>query len=117
MKSALDNPEITQAKIDRELQAERQRGPYAEPPMKGLTMSPIGLQPKKEKEEYRLKSHLSHPRGTSINDGIPKVYATIQYANIAQAIKIIKSLGKGCYTAKTDIKICIQDSTIEPGSI
>ena len=35
LKSALDNPEITQAKIDREVQAGRQGGPYAEPPMKG----------------------------------------------------------------------------------
>ena len=52
---------------------------------------------------FLLENHLSYPAGSSVNDGIPKELATVRYATIDDAIRLIKSLGKGCFLAKTDI--------------
>ena len=43
--------------------------------------------------------------GLSINDGIPCQYTSVHYATVADAISLIKSIGSGCYLAKTDIKM------------
>ena len=114
LKSALGNPKITQAKIDKEVEAGRYAGPFSKRPIDGLTVSPIGLQPKKEQGEYRLITHLSYPKGNSINDGIAREHATVQYANITRAIKIVKQLGRGCYMAKTDIKSAFRIVPLNP---
>ena len=48
---------------------------------------------------FLLENHLSYPAGSSVNDGIPKELATVRYATIDDAIRLIKSLGKGCFLA------------------
>ena len=104
LRSAINNKAIAQEKIDKEVELGRIAGPFESPPIKNLTISPIGLHPKKKPGEFRLITHLSHPKGRSINDGIAHEDATVQYANIGMAIKMIKEVGKNCYLAKTDIK-------------
>ena len=103
LKSAKDNPTSVTEKLSKELTAGRIVGPFDVPPFHPFRVSPLGIISKKSPGEFRLIHHLSYPAGSSVNDGIPKELATVRYATIDDAIRLIKSLGKGCFLAKTDI--------------
>ena len=102
--SARKNPEIVDAKLSKELAANRLAGPFDAPPFANFRVSPLGVVPKKTSGEYRLIHHLSYPNGDSVNDGISSDYSTVNYARVDDAIAMIKRLGRGCFLAKTDIK-------------
>ena len=104
LKSANQNPDIVRKKIAKELSEDRIAGPFTEPPFKNFRVSPIGLVEKKTKGEYRMIHHLSYPRGDSVNDFIDPELCTVQYTSFDQAIKMVQTLGKGCYLSKCDIK-------------
>lgn len=70
LQSALEHPEVVDAKLKKELAAHRLAGPFHSPPFPVFHVSPIGVVPKKSPGEFRLIHHLSYPKGTSINDGI-----------------------------------------------
>ena len=67
-------------------------------------ISPLGLIPKKVPGEFRLILHLSFPEGRSIISHIPKIASGVHYANIDDAIRLVRRTGRGCKLAKTDIK-------------
>ena len=104
LNSTKQHSEVVEEKINKEVKLGRYAGPFLQPPIENLTISPIGVHPKKAEGEYRLITNLSHPRGGSVNDLIEDEDATVQYANITSAIKLMKTEGKGCFMAKTDIK-------------
>ena len=58
--------------------------------------------------------HLSFPKGTSVNDGIPDVETSVRYATVDDAIRLIKQAGPGCFLAKTDIKNAFRIIPINP---
>ena len=101
--SSDQNPKLVDEKLNKELSQGRILGPYINPPFEEFRTSPIGLVPKKEPGKYRLIHHLSHPEGTSINDGIPEEKRHVAYQNIDHAVSHLKALGKDCWMAKTDI--------------
>ena len=70
--------------------------------------------PKKSPGEFRLIHHLSYTAGSSVNESIPKELASVRYATIDDAIRLIKSLGKGCFLAKTDIKSAFRIIPVSP---
>ena len=113
LKSAYANPSVVDAKLQRELDAGRMIGPFDRSPYPNTIISPIGLHPKKS-GDFRLITHLSYPPGLSVNDAIPNEMATVQYATVGHAISIIKSIGKGAYLAKTDIKNAFRIMPIKP---
>lgn len=47
--------------------------------------------------------HLSYPEGSSINDFIPDDLCSVFYTTVDDAISIIKTMGRECLLAKTDI--------------
>ena len=104
LKSTIQNPEATRQKINEELEAGRFLGPFNQPPFKEQVISPIGVVPKKAKNKFRLITHLSYQKGSSINDGISSEFASVKYGSVGDAIKLIKKLGTGVYMAKSDIK-------------
>lgn len=53
--------------------------------------------------EFRLIHHLSYPEGSSINDFIPDDLCSVFYTTVDDAISIIKTMGRECLLAKTDI--------------
>lgn len=114
LKSALDNPASVNDKLSKELTAGRIVGPFDVPPFDTFRTSPLGIVPKKSPGEFRLIHHLSYPAGSSVNDGIPKELATVRYATIDDAIRLVKSLGNGCFLAKTDIKSAFRIIPIAP---
>ena len=107
-------PDITMEKIKEEINANRILGPLKNPPFTEQIVSPIGLQPKKTKNKFRLITHLSYPKGNSVNDGINKDFASVKYASVSDAINILKKLGSNAYMAKTDIKNAFRIIPIHP---
>ena len=51
--SALQNPEVVDAKLNKELAAHRLAGPFSSPPFSVFRVSPLGLVPKKSPGEFR----------------------------------------------------------------
>lgn len=104
MLSANQNPHAVDMKLSKELAAHRLAGPFASLPFQSLTVSPLGVIPKKTPGEFRLIHHLSFPRGFSVNDGISEEDTSVRYSTVSDAIRMIKRAGPGCFLAKTDIK-------------
>lgn len=102
--SLLGKEDILQQKIEQEIKAGRVAGPYDDPPFKNLQVSPLGLVPKKQPNEFRLIHHLSYPQGSSINDKIPHDFCTVKYQSIQDAIIALKEIGVGALIAKTDLE-------------
>ena len=69
--SAIENPSVVDAKIAKELEAHWLAGPFHNPPLTLFCVSPLGVVPKKNLGEFRLIQHLSFPKRSSVNDGIP----------------------------------------------
>ena len=104
LKSALERPDITRAKLRKECDAGRIVGSFSTPPFLNFRCSPLGLVPKKDPSDFRMIHHLSYPKGSSVNDFIPDYCSTVKYASVGDAIKLLKRLGHGCFMAKTDVK-------------
>lgn len=83
LKSALDRPDITSAKLHKECDVGRIVGPFTTPP---------------------FPNFCHYPKGSSIDDFITDYCSTVKYASVGDAIKVLKRLGKGCFMAKTDVK-------------
>ena len=96
-------PLVIEHKLAKEIDMGRIKGPFDSPPLDNFSVSPIGVVPKKAANEFRMIQHLSFPFGNSINDHIPKEFSSVQYASVDDAIRIIKSLGRGCAMAKCDV--------------
>ena len=113
--SAKQQLQVVDEKLAKELEAHRFAGPFDTPPFPVFRVSPLGIVPKKTPRDFRMIHHLSYPKGKSaVNDGISPEHSSNQYANIDQAIKIIKQLGVGSYLAKTDIKSAFRILPINP---
>ena len=112
--SALENPQVVDMKLSKELAACRIVGPFTSPPFPSFRVSPLGVVPKKVQGDFRLIRHLSFPKGRSVNDGIAAEDTSVRYATIADAIRLIKLAGPGCFLAKTDIKSAFRIIPIHP---
>ena len=114
LKSSSEHPEAIKKKIEKELSLGRIEGPFTQKPFQEFRTSPIGVVEKKVLGTYRMIHHLSYPEGNSINDGIPTEKSCVHYQTIDDAIIIIKSLGHGCWLAKTDIAEAFRIIPIHP---
>lgn len=104
IKSANQHPEIVLQKIQKELRMGRIAGPFDQRPLANLRVSPIGIVPKKEPNEFRLIHHLSHPLGSSVNDYIDKKNSSVQYTSFDEAVYMVQELGRNCLLFKIDIR-------------
>lgn len=68
LKSALDDPTVVDDTINKELSFQRLIGPFKQLPFSTFRVSPLGQVPPTDKRKFH---HVSHPEGSSINDGIP----------------------------------------------
>ena len=112
--SAAEHSAIVDQKLAKEIQAGRIMGPFAEPPLPNLKISPVGVIPKKVQGEFRMIHHLSFPFGASVNDFIPTEFCSVQYASVDDAVRIIKHLGRSCTLAKTDVRSAFRIIPIHP---
>ena len=103
LKSALSQPQVVSAKLEKECATSKIAGPFSSPPFPYFPCTPLGIVPKKDLSEFRSIHHLTYPKGSSVNDYIPQEFSSVKYACINNAISVIKSLGAGCFMANTDI--------------
>ena len=113
-KSACIDPSVVDQKISKECKMGRVWGPLESSPYTDYVISPLGLRPKKQPGEFRVIHNLSHPIGSSVNDGIPREFATVKYATVSDAISHILSFGSGAFLAKTDIKSAYRIVPVHP---
>ncbi|XP_041429517.1 uncharacterized protein LOC121397210 isoform X1 [Xenopus laevis] len=98
------DPDLVLTKLHKEVSLGRMAGPFEEPPLAGLRVSPLGLVPKKEPGKLRLIHHLSHPRGDSVNDAIDSELAKVCYTSFDEAVRLVREAGRGALMAKADIE-------------
>ncbi|KAM4675807.1 LOW QUALITY PROTEIN: uncharacterized protein O3C94_008412 [Discoglossus pictus] len=91
-------------------------GPFDSIPFSNLRISPLGLVPKKDPDAFRLIHHLSYPKGNSVNDGIEKELASVSYASVKQAVRLVRKAGRGALLAKVDIKSAFRLLPVHPVS-
>lgn len=114
LKSARENPEILHDKVFKEVSLGRMFGPFTSPPFPNFRVSPLGVVPKKEVGKFRLIHHLSHPKGTSVNDGISKEDATVSYVSFDRAVMLVRDAGAGALMAKSDIESAFRLLPVHP---
>lgn len=114
--TALAQPEIVSANLDKEIALGRVAGPFPTPPFPNFHISPIGLVPKKHSDKFRTIFHLSYPKSgnSSINYSISKEDYSLQYITIDNAIQGILRLGPGSFLAKTDIESAFRLIPLRP---
>ena len=97
-------------KVMKEVKAKRYVGPFKEPPFRNFIQSPLGLVPKDGGKATRLIFHLSYPRlpaseqQRSVNANTPENLTTVQYPDVADAVRLCLLAGCGCKAAKLDMK-------------
>ena len=113
--SCFQKPEVVQKKLEKEIALGRIAGPFLEPPFhEGFIMSPIGVVPKGDTDQFRLIQNLSFPENGSINDGIVSEMKTVNYASIDNAISKLKNFGSGALMSKTDIDSAFRLIPVSP---
>lgn len=83
LKSVQGMEHIVREKIAKECTEGRVLGPFPSPPVSSLSVSPLGVVPKRASGEYRLIHHLSYPCGESVNDAIPEELCCVLLATLA----------------------------------
>lgn len=116
LKSANDDPNNVELKLNKEILLGRIEGPFDQQPFVNLKISPLGLVPKKTPNQFRLIHHLSFPHNSlnSVNAGIPVEASSVHYASIDDAIRKIKVCGRGAFLAKSDIESAFRIIPIHP---
>ena len=95
-----------------ELKESRVGGPFAPSDIPAAHISCFGAIPKSDK--WRLIVDLSHPKGKSMNDGIPKSLCSMSYITTDNAISTIMALGRDTLLAKIDVKSAFRLIPINP---
>lgn len=93
------------AAVEKDLATEcalgRKAGPFDEPPMPGLIVSPIGCVPKKN-GKLRVIHHLSYPRGgDSVNAAVQRMQCKL--TSFDRAVDMVRRAGRGAFLTKIDI--------------
>ena len=118
LRSAYDHPEIVDAYLGNEVSLGRAlyfANKPAAPSLPELTVSPIGVIPKRNRpNKWRLIVDLSSPMGRSVNDGISSAFCSLTYASIDDAAGILRTLGKGALMAKLDLKDAYRVIPVHP---
>ena len=84
------NRTILWNKLMKEVKLGRVAGPFKSVPFKNFIQSPIGLVPKKGKDQTRLIFHLSYtfPDGKSVNELTPQSKCKVVYRDLNFAVKL-----------------------------
>ena len=115
LKAAFPFPDVIDANISKEIKLGRILGSSSVPPdIHNFRVSPLGVVPKSTPGEYRVIHHLSHPHGSSVNDGIPHEFSSVQYATVQDAIAFIKMSPHTIFLGKLDIEAAFRITPVSP---
>ena len=96
MKSAAEEPAVTDAYLAKEVAAKRIMGPlgHGTESSGGVHTSRFEVIPKPHQQgKWRLIVDLSHPKGTSVNDGVESELCSLSYASGGHGIEQGKRSG------------------------
>ncbi len=107
-----------EAKLEKELLANRMIGPFLGPVFRSYVFSPLGLWKKKVPSKFRIIHDLSAPfEGISVNSCIPTKDRTVMYDTVDIAIQLIQRAGQGAILAKTDIEHAYKLIPVHPDDV
>lgn len=116
-------PSSVEKFIVSEVQAGHVLGPFLNKPFNGaMNLSPLNTVPKKESSERRIILDLSHPRGESVNDHIPKdtylgVSQKIHLPSVDNLVRLVRVYGPGCLIFKRDLHKAYRQIPVDPGDV
>jgi hypothetical protein len=113
-RTVFQRPNLVRQTIDKELSMGRIAGPFINPPFPTFRVSLIGLVPKKD-GNFRMIHNLPHPMHNSVNDFIDSEFCSVRYANIDDAVKLVKRIGRNGKLAKADVKSAFRLLRVSPG--
>ena len=112
--SAIENEQFLQEKLDKEMALGRISGPFQQIPFQDMVISPLGLVPKKDLNQFRVIHDLSFPHNDSVNSHIDREYTAVTYETLDTCIAIIVEIGEGCLIAKADLQDAFRLVPIHP---
>ena len=115
MHSTSLRPAVISEYIGSELAKGRMLGPFPPSWKRHLHINRFGLIPKGHNTgKYRLITDLSHPRGSSVNDGIDPALTSLTYITVDSVMQVVRQLGKGSLLAKMDIESAYRLVPVHP---
>ncbi len=113
--SAREHPSVISDALEAEVAKGRLVGPLDPTHFPFVQISSLGAVPKKHTQnKWRLILDLSHPKNTSVNDGIDRTICSLSYMKVDDVVQKILSLGKGCQLAKIDIESAFRNVPVHP---
>ena len=92
------------ASLMKEVQLGLMLGPFPVQPVDPLICSPVGMVPKRDSQDMHWITHLSYPRGTSINSFISPEDTKTHYQSFKAAVELVAQAGPAAYMAKVPIR-------------
>ena len=118
LRSTIANKDVVSDLIKTEVDKGYLNGPFKVIPYDSYRINPIGVVEGKYNKKKRLIVDLSAPHddvnNPSLNELIDKEEYSLQYVSIDDAIRIIKTLGKGAWLIKTDITDAFKTIPLAP---
>ena len=115
LQSAVDHPTMVDDYLHHELSLGRISGPYSPTRCPDVHINRFGVIPKNhQQDKWRLITDLSHPAGSSVNDGIPSQLCSLIYVTIDDAILNILKSGRNIMLAKIDIRSAFRLLPVHP---
>ena len=115
LEGAIQHPAVVDKYLEEEVALGRVAGPFRKSDLTKIQISRFGVIPKShQKDKWRLIIDLSHPKGNSVNNGIPKPLCGLSYITIDDAINGILRSGPNTLLAKIDIKSAFRLLPVHP---
>lgn len=115
MKSAVENKGVVEQYLKREVELKRVVGPLPPNSIPGMHINRFGVIPKAHQPgKWRLIVDLSHPEGSSVNDGIERELCSLHYTTVEEASRRVSSLGIGAEMAKFDLESAYRMVPVHP---
>ena len=115
LEGAIQHPAVVDKYLEEKVALGRVAGPFRKSDLTRIQISRFGVIPKShQKDKWRLIIDLSHPKGNSVNDGIPKPLCGLSYITIDDAINGILRSGPNTLLAKIDIKSAFRLLPVHP---
>ena len=110
--SAREHPDIIAVALHKEVSKGRLIGPLDPKDYPYVHISSLGAIPSHNK--WRLILDLSHPQGSSVNDGIDRRLCSLSYMRVDDVVRQVLYLGTGCLLAKIDIESAFRNIPVHP---
>ena len=116
MSSAMENPQVIEDYLSKEVLAGNILGPYSLSALPDIHINRFGVIPKKyQPGKWRLITDLSYPEGSSVNDAIDTSLCSLTYTSVDEVAVTATALGQGAQLAKIDIKSAYRLVPVHPG--